>query len=491
LHLNYLTPETYKLNHCCPAGSLCSERSLEKSLAPKYKFIMSLDVRKTALAILNTLDQGQRTLDRVMEGYSSVDQVCSRRDRALLQTLVYGVLRWRGRLDYIISHFSSTRFAKINPKVLNILRLALFQIIYLDRIPHSAAVNTAVDLAKTSVAPWVVKYVNALLRRASREYQSVSFPGIEKNVSTALSAEKSFPQWITLRWLHRYGQKKTMTLCDTANSIPPISIRTNTLKISPRKLLMKLAHETENAQRTQFAPDGITFVNPATSIPELSGFGTGCFQVQDEAAQLVSLLLDPQPGETVLDACAGLGGKTGHIAQLMENKGTVVALDKDERKLLQLEAEMQRLGISIVSPLCFDLEHGLSQLPTKGFDRILLDAPCSGLGVIRRNPDIKWHRSEKQLAKNKARQLCLMENLAQAVRPDGFLIYAVCSPEPEENEEVIYQFLKKHGEFAIHDQYGGLPNEICDVAISKGLFKTFPDLTQMDGFFSARLHRIP
>jgi 16S rRNA (cytosine967-C5)-methyltransferase len=452
---------------------------------------MSFDVRKTAWVILNTLDQGRRTLDTLMETYSGGGQADSQRDRALLQTLVYGVLRWRGRLDHIISHFSSTRFDKINPKILNILRLALFQIIYLDRIPDSAAVNTAVDMAKASGAPWVVGYVNALLRKTSREYRDVSFPDMGKNASAALAAGKSFPEWIIRRWLHRYGQKNTAALCDAVNSIPPITVRTNTLKISPRKLLIQLDSEAGHVEQTPYSPDGITFVNPTTSIPKLSGFEAGWFQVQDEAAQLVSLLLDPRPGETVLDACAGLGGKTGHIAQLMKNKGAVVALDIDGGKLSQLEAEMQRLDISIVSTRCLDLEHGLPQVPPKGFDRILLDAPCSGLGVMRRNPDIKWHRSEKELAKNKARQLRLLENLVHAVKPDGFLVYAVCSPEPEENEEVIDQFLKKHGDFVIHDHYGGLPDEISKRAITNGFFKTFPYLTQMDGFFSVRLQRIP
>ncbi|MGB9440604.1 MAG: 16S rRNA (cytosine(967)-C(5))-methyltransferase RsmB [Desulfobacterales bacterium] len=452
---------------------------------------MSIDVRKTAWVILNTLDQDRRTLNTLMDDYSGAGQVDSRRDRALLQTLVYGVLRWKGRLDYIISHFSSTRFDKINPRILNILRLALFQIIYLDRIPDSAAVNTAVDMAKVSGAPWVVRYVNALLRKASRDYRNVSFPDMGENAITALATAKSFPEWIILRWLHRYGQKKTAHLCDAANSIPPITVRTNTLKISPGELLTELDREAEHAAQTLFSPDGITLVNPATSIPKLSGFAAGWFQVQDEAAQLVSLLLDPRPGETILDACAGLGGKTGHIAQLMKNKGAVVALDRDGGKLSQLEAEMQRLGISNVSTLCFDLEDGLPQGPPKVFDRILLDAPCSGLGVIRRHPDIKWHRSEKELLKNKTRQLRLLENLAPAVKPEGFLVYAVCSPEPEENEEVIYQFLKKHDEFVIHDQHERLPDEIRKTAITNGFFKTFPYLTQMDGFFSVRLQRIP
>jgi len=236
---------------------------------------MSIDIRKTAWVILNTLDQGRQTLDALMDGYSGGGQVDSRRDRALLQTLVYGVLRWRGRLDYIISHFSSTRFDKINPKILNILRLALFQIIYLDRIPDSAAVNTAVDMAKTSGAPWVAGYVNALLRKTSREYRDVSFPDMAENAGAALAAGKSFPEWIILRWLHRYGQKNTAALCDAVNSIPPITVRTNTLRISPRELLMNLDSEAEHVEQTPYSPDGITFVNPVTSIPKLSGFGAG------------------------------------------------------------------------------------------------------------------------------------------------------------------------------------------------------------------------
>jgi len=294
---------------------------------------MPLDARKTALDILNRLNQGQCTLDTLMEDYSGGGRMDSRRDRALLQTLVYGVLRWRGRLDHIITHFSSTRFNKINPRVLNILRLALFQIIYLDRIPDSAAVNAAVNMAKSSGEPWVAGYVNALLRKASRQYRDVSFPDAGKYTSAALAVDKSFPEWIILRWLQRYGQKKTAGLCDAVNSIPAITVRTNTFKISQRELLLKLECEAEDVKPTPYSPDGITFSNPGTSIPKLSGFDAGWFQVQDEAAQLVSLLLDPRPGESVLDACAGLGGKTGHIAQLMNNRGAVVALDINGQKL--------------------------------------------------------------------------------------------------------------------------------------------------------------
>ncbi|UCD79838.1 MAG: 16S rRNA (cytosine(967)-C(5))-methyltransferase RsmB [Desulfobacterales bacterium] len=450
---------------------------------------MPFDARKSALDMLNTLDRGQQTLDFLLEAVSADYSDVPRREQSLLRALVFGVLRWRGRLDYIISHFSRTRFDKINPLVLNVLRLALFQMIYLDRIPESAAVNTAVEFAKAFGAPWVVGYVNALLRKAAREYQCISLPDAEKDPIAALAVEKSFPEWIIRKWINRYGPASTANLCDSINTIAPTTVRTNTLRVSPTRLAETLSGEAGQVRQTSYAPDGITIVNPATAIPELSAFKSGCFQVQDEAAQLVSLLLDPQPGETVLDACAGLGGKTGHIAQLMKNSGKVVALDVNEKKLQRLEAEMLRLGMSIVSTHCHDIEKGVPSAQTAGFDRILLDAPCSGLGVMRRNPDIKWRTSKRNLLKYNARQIRLLENISHLVKPSGILVYAVCSPEPEENEMVIKEFLKKKAEFVINKEFGRLPDKLCTMQGSPGVFRTYPILSEMDGFFAIRLQK--
>jgi 16S rRNA (cytosine967-C5)-methyltransferase len=450
---------------------------------------MPFDARKNALDILNTLDGGQRTLDSLLEDLPSDNIDIPKRDRSLLRALVFGVLRWRGRLDYIITYFSHTRFEKINPIVLNILRLALFQIIYLDRVPVSAAVNTAVELAKAFGAPWVVGYVNALLRKAAREYPSVSFPDAAKDPIASLAVEKSFPGWIIRKWLHRYGSATTANLCDSINTIAPITVRTNTLRVSPPRLADALAGEAGQIRQTSYAPDGITIVDPTASIPELSAFKPGWFQVQDEAAQLVSLLLDPRPGETVLDACAGLGGKTGHIAQLMKNSGKVVGLDINAVKLQRLDAEMQRLGVSIATTYCYDIEKGIPREQSTEFDRILLDAPCSGLGVMRRNPDVKWRASKRNLLKYMTRQIHLLENISHLVKSSGILVYAVCSPEPEESEMVIQEFLKKHAEFVIDKAFGRLPDKLRPVAGSPGVFKSYPLLCQMDGFFAIRLRK--
>ncbi len=452
---------------------------------------MSSNARKSALDILNTLDKGHSTLDSILEEHFAAVGSGSRADRALIQALVYGVLRWRKRLDYLISHFSRTRFNKINPIVLNILRLALFQIIYLDRIPDSAAVNTAVELAKTAAAPWVTGYVNALLRKAAREYPNVILPDIKQNAMAALAVQKSFPEWIIRKWVKRYGADNTALLCDSLNTIPPITVRANTLKASREQLAEALGGKADHIKPTVYAPDGLTFTGPATSIPELDAFKAGWFQVQDEAAQLVSLLLDPQPTDTVLDACAGLGGKTGHIAQLMNNQGVLVALEVSESKLARLNAAMQRLGVSILATVRHNLELPLPRELVTGFDRILLDAPCSGLGVMRRNPDIKWRSSKKNLTKYQTRQLRLLENSGRLLKPSGLLVYAVCSPEPEETEAVVNEFLKNHAEFAISDKFGQLPDTLGAAADVPGVFKSFPHLKQMDGFYAVRLQRMP
>jgi 16S rRNA (cytosine967-C5)-methyltransferase len=451
---------------------------------------MAHDPRKTALNVLNTLTRDKKTLDSILRGIPQDERYLSRRDRALFTAMVYGVLRWRSRLDHIITHFSNTPIQKIEPGVLNILRLGLFQIIYLDRIPDSAAVNTSVEITKQIGAARASGFVNALLRKSAAKYSRVHFPAFESDPVAFLSAVQSMPAWLAQRWLKRFDKETIMILCDTINSIPPITIRTNTLKTTREQLILSLESQVERIDATTVAPDGVKLINPKRSIPELPAFKNGWFQVQDEAAQLVALLLNPQPGESVLDACAGLGGKTAHIAQLMQNKGRLTAIDRDEKKLQQLDSEMQRLNIPIVHTLCHDLNSALDKKQVDVFDRILLDAPCSGLGVLRRNPDIKWNSTEKSLKRHANIQKRFLETLAPRVKPNGVLVYCVCSIEPEENETVIHAFLKNHPEFVIDKSPGKVPETILSLIKPKTGFKTLPILNDLDGFFLARLKRI-
>jgi len=445
--------------------------------------------RETALDILNRLDNSQVTLDAIIEDvFSSGRQ--SKIDKAFIYSLVYGVLRWRGRLDWIVKHFSHTRPDKIEPKIFNILRLGLFQMIYLSRVPVSAAVNTSVELSKIVTDIRTVKYVNALLRKASVEYKDVVFPDINKNPVEAITATYAFPEWLVRRWVNRFGAHETSKLCEAFNIIPPITIRTNRLKTDRDSLIRLLRDEVAEIHPTPHSAEGVSFYHPKLPVGNLSAYHKGWFQVQDEAAQLVSCFFDPQPGETVLDACAGLGGKTGHIAQLMSNKGRIIAMDQHKQKLSQLRSEMMHLGISIVTTNAHDLNIPFEKYPSRKFDRILLDAPCSGLGVLRRNPDAKWAFSKMNLAHYQDRQITFLQTLAPMLKIGGILQYVVCSLEPEENERVANGFIEKHPAFAINKSRDTLSKTVQPFVDDKGFFRTFPHTSHMDGFFSVQFKRM-
>lgn len=448
---------------------------------------MNPDARNVALRVLNLLDSDHRTLDAVLDETLNREQNLEKRDAGLMHTLVFGVLRWRNRLDWIIGHFSKTPIKKIHPDVRNILRMGLFQIIHLDRIPDSAAVNTAVDLAKASSASWTHRFVNGVLRNAIRNRESIPFPDSVKDPALALSVSQSFPRWLMARWIDRFGLEETRRLCETINTIPPISIRTNTLKIDRDELMEKLRPEVNSIAPSRFSPVGLAFSNPESAIPELTGFQEGWFQVQDEAAQLVGYHLDPKPGEHVLDACAGLGGKTGHIAQMMNNRGRILAMDHSSDKLKMLRCEMDRLGATIVSTRSHDLDIPPDPEKYGIFDRILLDAPCSGLGVIRRNPDTKWRFSPSDFARYQTRQIRFLENLAPLLKPSGVLVYAVCSSEPEENEQVIDGFLKRRPAFYIERDGRDFSPLVRPFLSKEGEIRTLSHENDMDGFFSVCL----
>ena len=448
------------------------------------------DARKIALTVLNTLDSGRKTLDAVLENTHHKHPLMLKRDRSLLYAIVYGVLRWRKRIDWIIDHFSKTPLDKVDPRVLNTLRIGLFQFIYLNRIPVSAAVDTSVEMAKSFAEPWVVRYVNALLRNAAKGYKNIPYPSVENDPEAALSIAKSFPKWLIKKWIGHFGLTATEALCDAINSIPPITIRTNTLKTTRKKLAHALESNAQRVEPTTYSSEGISFYNPEVPVSEIKSFKDGWFQVQDEAAQLISHFLNPQPGETILDACAGLGGKTGHIAQIMKNHGRIVAMDKNAEKLMRLESEMRRLGIKTVTTAPYNLNNTMNGKPLGMFDRILLDAPCSGLGVLRRNPDTKWSMSKNKLRYQSERQIKFLDILSPLVKPSGILVYAVCSTEPEENDAVVNVFLNKHPLFVIINNPMEISNKVRSLVNAKGYLRTLPHVHNMDGFFSVCFKRI-
>lgn len=455
----------------------------DKTAAFKGDFLIN-HPRAAAWTILNRLGEEKIPLDTVLETFFETAPPFDQRDINLIHALVFGIQRRRATLDHVIDHLSKTPLQKLDPAVLNILRIGVFQILYMDRIPESAAVNTAVDITKTFAPRWISGFVNGLLRAAARSRGRVPFPDIQTDPVHALAAGKSFPEWLIRRWLDRWGTEETARLCDAVNEIPPFTLRANALRIDREGLLKALPPDVDSAVPTPCSPDGVIVNGLKTAIHDLSAFRSGLFQVQDEAAQLVSRLLGPLPGETVMDACAGLGGKTGHLAGLMENRGRIVAVDVYSRKLDSLGQEARRLGISIVTHFRHNIDQPIPEGRIGPFDRILLDAPCSGLGVLRRNPDAKWSAAKRDLAGYQKRQVRFLAHLAPLVKPSGTLGYAVCSMEPEETEQVAAAFLEKHPNFCVQRDFPHLPANARSLITPEGYLRTFPHRDGMDGFFS-------
>ncbi|WP_319409247.1 16S rRNA (cytosine(967)-C(5))-methyltransferase RsmB [uncultured Desulfosarcina sp.] len=447
------------------------------------------DPRAAALIVLDRLDRGKATLDAVLDDTAPIIMGLSRRDRALFNQLVYGVLRRRLRLDAVVGAYADRPLKKISPPILNILRIALFQILFMDRIPPSAAVNTAVNLVRAQKAPKAAGFVNALLRNALRDPHRFRLPDALASPVDHISVSHAFPHWLASRWIDRMGVAETQRLCAAMNTIPPITLRCNGLKNSLAELVEALTDQAEEIQTLDNLPGGVNLIRPRLPIPEMKAFVDGRFSVQDGAAQLVSLLLAPRPGETVLDACAGLGGKTTHLAQLMNDRGIIVAMDNVPAKLIRLENEAHRLGVSIIRTRRADLDRPLPSEALPRFDRILLDAPCSGLGVLRRNPDAKWSSQKADIARSAGRQARFLDHLAPLLKKNGMLVFSVCSMEPEENEGVIKTFLKNHVNFAITDAQSVEEKTVLTFMDENGFLRTAPHIHHMDGFFAARLQR--
>jgi 16S rRNA (cytosine967-C5)-methyltransferase len=439
--------------------------------------------RALALYTLNAFHLEDIFLDTLMDQVSDQISGFKQRDRALIHSLVYGVIRWRSYLDYIVVQLSHRSRSKTIIPVLNILRMGLFQMLFMDRIPEHAAVNTSVDLAHLFASKYETRFVNAILRETIRSKDRIQFPDESTQQFEYLSITYAYPKWLIQRWISYWGVSITKNLCDAGNQVPPIVLRTNTLLMNRSELIENLLSNAQTISKTTHAPDGVCVSNLKISIGKSEPFNKGMFQVQDEAAQLIGLIVSSEPGETVLDACAGRGGKTGHLAQSMNNKGSILAVDQDKDKINILADEMKRLGVSIVSTR---QHHWKKTLGNHLFDRVLLDAPCSGLGVIRRHPDMKWKKTKANIFQNAKKQQRLIQIIASHVKPGGKLIYCVCSLEPEETSQIVEKFLSQHTNFTIEK----ISNSILETFVNKkGYYMFRPDIHLMDGFFAVSFIR--
>lgn len=422
------------------------------------------------------------------------------RDRAFAMELVYGVLRRQETLDWRLEPALKKPLHRLPLIVQMLLRMGMYQLAYMDRVPASAAVNESVNLAKankTQLGRDWSGLVNAVLRTVTRLPER-PFPDLQPDPAAALSIRYAVPQWLCTRWVEQMGVEQAEAACQTVSAVPVLTLRVNRQKVTREGFLEQLRTAGIASRSTTVSPVGVV-LEEGRAVPTIPGFQDGLFYVEDEAAQLVPLLLDPQPDERVLDVCAAPGGKTTHLADLMSNRGQVVAMDRHAVRLQMVKENCRRLGVTIVTPIAGDARElgagalrqgGDPRVPPPGiFDRVLVDAPCSGLGVLRRHPDAKGRKDTGMFARHQMLQSEILEQASSVLRPGGALVYSTCSTEPEETEEVISRFCRTHSEYVRESVVPWLSASALPLVTAQGALSTMGNVLGMDGFYAVRLRK--
>ena len=404
-------------------------------------------------------------------------------DRRFCTELVYGTIKAGDTVDWILRRYVSRSLSKIDPMICAILRLGIYQLFYLDKVPPSAACNECVELAKKYGNAGAAKFVNAVLRSAAREPEKAKFPEGKGHATEHLALSACHPQWLVKRWIKAFGYDETEKLCRFNNGEPILSMRVNTFRTTRDKVMEMLKGQGAEAEASEWAPEGI-LCRSHGALDEMTPLQEGLCQVQDESSMLVAHVLEPKPGEFIIDCCSAPGGKTTHIAELMKNEGRIIACDIYDHKLERIRENVQRLGLSCVEERLLDARE-IGKVFPKQADRVLVDAPCSGLGVLRRKPDLRWNKSEEELKQLPPLQQEILESASAAVKAGGILVYSTCTIEKAENQDVVEAFLKKHPDFTLENTGSFLP---CKKR-KENMVQLYPQSDGTDGFFIARMKR--
>jgi 16S rRNA (cytosine967-C5)-methyltransferase len=441
--------------------------------------------RQTAFLALRDIDRRDSYADIALDRVLQKSDLKSS-DRGLVTELVYGIVRRQRTLDTLIEQLSQKPISKQSPDLRRILQMGLYQLRYLDQIPESAAVNTSVDLAKSNGLKGLSGVVNGILRTYLRLSENSQDPLILPNeLISRLGIFYSFPDWMIALFLEQFGQAETELLCQYFNQSPSIDLRVNILKTTLENVEQAFQDNQIEVSRLTGFPQALRLSKATRAIHKLPGFNEGWWTVQDTSTQLVGHLLDPQPNEVIIDACAAPGGKTTHIAELMGDQGTIWACDRTASRLKKLDKTMERLGIKSIQTLVGDsLE--FKQFANLG-DRVLVDAPCSGLGTLHRNPDLRWRQTPDKIKELTQLQGELLTQAAFWVKPQGSLVYGTCTLNFQENQAVIQAFLENHPHWRICPLPAFLPQSFLNN--TEQWMQILPHRQKMDGFFIVKLER--
>ena len=434
-----------------------------------------------ALVLRMVLDDGAYTniaLNQYLRGSRLSDL-----DRRLATELVYGTVKALGTLDWYLAQCVTRPLDKVAPEILCILRMSAYQLLYMERIPASAACNEAVKLTRSVSHEGSAKFVNGVLRGLLRKQaaRELAFPEEGEDDAGYLSLKYYHPRWLVKRWLGPWGREGTERLLAFDNSAAPVCLRVNTLVTTREQLLQALAEAGAQVHASAWSADGIV----CEKLPSLHALMAALpkhFYIQDESSMLVAPLLAAAPGMRVLDLCSAPGGKTTHIAQLMQNKGEIIACDVHEHKLELIAENAKRLDITCIEPLLNDATVERSEW-LGAFDRVLVDAPCSGMGVLRRRAEARWRKQRKDLKLFPPLQLAILEQAAKYVKNGGRMVYSTCTIEQSENHYLVEEFLAKHPEWQrvpfVHPRTG---EEVTELQL-------LPQVDEIDGFYICVLER--
>ena len=440
---------------------------------------MNQSARATALRVLVSCRNNGAWADAALKAQISRDGL-SGSDAALCSRIVYGVMQNRMLLDFYIGAYCTQKPDHLQPPLLEILRIGAYQIIYLDKIPDSAAVNTSVELAKLAKRGQASGLVNAVLRKLSQNKKALP-PVPERDDVQRLSIQYSHPKWFVKRLVSLLGREEAERFLACDNQIAPITVQVNPLKTTLEALTEELQQAGISVQPHSWVPDCLE-LSGTGDLAALPSFREGKFLVQDPAARLVSLIAGIRPGQKVLDVCAAPGGKSLSAAFAMAGNGSIVACDLHENKLKRIQESADRLGVNIITTQAAD---GRVFRPEweASFDTVLVDAPCSGLGIIRKKPDTRYKKAD-DLFTLPVVQAAILDNAARYVRPGGTLVYSTCTILPEENEQVTEAFLAEHADFGLEPFELPLP-----VGKSDGSLTLWPQRHDTDGFYICRMTR--